>query len=88
MPTDGELPALPSGDGWPVMEVLVVLPAWCWWLLLKISSSLSRNKLEDVVRALDLGSGVMATAMCRSRAAEGSCLLLGARRGGENGGML
>jgi hypothetical protein len=85
MPADGELLALPSGAGCPVMEFLMVLAAWCWWLLLKIFLSLSKNKLDDAVRALDLGFVAMAATMCRSKAADhGWCLLLGARRGGKN----
>jgi hypothetical protein len=60
VPSDGELLALPSGAGWPVMKTLLVTEAWCWWSLRKIFLSLSENKLEEVARALDLGFGVMA----------------------------
>jgi hypothetical protein len=61
--------------------------AWCWWPPLKIFLSLSENKLEDVVRALDLGFRVMIAALCRSMAAHGWCYWFGSRRGGENGLM-
>jgi hypothetical protein len=84
MPADGELLALPSSAGWPVRKILMVPAAWCWWLPLKIFLPLPKNKLEDAVRALDLGFRVMDAAMCRSMAAHGWCILFGALRGGKN----
>jgi hypothetical protein len=68
------------------MEALVVLVAWCWWLLLKISSSQTKNKLEVTGLALDPDMEAMAGSVCSSVAvAQDLRLVFVALHGDENG---
>jgi hypothetical protein len=82
MPSDCVLSVSSSDVGGPWMEALVVLAAWCWWLLFKVFFPRSKNKLG----VLGMAPEAMADSICSSVViAQDPSLLFAAHHGGENG---